>query len=164
MKITQLLHTFRNPFIRVAVIALISFVVGMLTGVATAHAEWISNMYVEGAGNVGYARTNGWNDNGAFDAWGQSTSSVNLYSVTAWTKMWHPETPPDQYLLESQNNKSWTNSKGGTNATIQGFNYGDFAVTQSTFRVYQQRGTTAYTSSPDGYASCYGQWIGNGHC
>lgn len=136
---------------------------GALVGVSEVAAEYISSIYVEGAGYVGFARTNGWNSSGYMNVWGQSSSSVTLKSITAWAKIWHPgyDFPP---LLTAENSKSWANSKGGQTATIQSGLYGDYAATRSTHRVVNQRGTTTYTSHPDNYASCYGKWIGNQNC
>lgn len=157
-------QTQRRFAMRLIFYALLGALIGFFAGTATVAAEWKSDIYVEGAGYVGFARTAGWNTPGYMNVWGQTSSSVVLFRNTAWVRIWHPGLPNDPNLLTAESSKVYKNSKGGVTDTIRSGLWGDFAVTQSNHRVRYQRGTTTYTSHPDNFASCAGKWYGNKTC
>lgn len=135
-------------------VSILALLIGMGIGLKHTYAETLNNVYVPGAGSVGFAGTTGW---GSTYAQGSSTSSVTLSYQGAHIRFWHVGP-----LLQSENNKNWYNSTGGLTNTIYTSGYGDKATTNSGF--YQSGGANYYTSYPHNSASCYTHWATGNSC
>lgn len=154
----------RSATIKIIVVAVVAAIAGATAGIASVHAEELSNQYVNGAGYVANPGTTGWHDsNGNTYAVGQSTSNSVLYYQYAGARIWHQEiTPPN--LLEDQDGEQWYNSTGGATRVLFGSAYGDTGVTHSYFAVQGIQGNEYYTSWPDYTGSCYNFWNSGSSC
>ncbi len=148
---------------RILTVGLVALLVGALAGVATLYAEVLNNQWVNGAGYVANPGTSGYYIGDTLNAYGISTSTITLYYIYAWARIWHQEpTPPN--LLVAEEYVEWYNSTGGTTRTRSSGGYGDRGVTSSFFSTSFAYGSGYYTSYPDYSGSCYNYWSSGNNC
>lgn len=153
----------RSTSVRVISIALVAALVGAGLGLGTAYAENLYYQYVPQAGNVATAGSNGWYEGGDIHGSGLSTSTIQLYYISAWARIWHQSSGYN--FIQSQDWRYNYNTQGGATASIFASGYGDRLSTESLFQ-----GTSTslqsiyYTSYPNGSASCYTYWNSGYNC
>jgi hypothetical protein len=151
--------TFSSSILRVITFSLLGALFGSLIGVGQIYAEILSNQPVNCTGNIANPGTTGSTGSGIIYATGISTSSSSLYQIIAHARIWH-----NASSITGQDRQEWSNSYGGSTATLSSTYFGDHGVTNSYFRANSGcTGTTYFTSYPDNSDSCYNFWnSGNG--
>ncbi|GIV67676.1 hypothetical protein [Caldilinea sp.] len=155
----SLLHIFLKRIL----IVLFTTILGVGLGLSQAKAEYLYNQYVDGAGNVAIAGTNGYSSGGVIYTNGVSASSVNLYHLYAQNRIWHQSAGYN--ILQGSRSRAWYWSTGGATDQISSSGYGDRGVTYSLFlATTYHSATTRYTSYPDYSASCANYYNSGNNC
>ncbi|MBE2239061.1 MAG: hypothetical protein IAE81_14820 [Caldilineaceae bacterium] len=141
----------RRTFAKVAIVFLVAVAIGFALGQQQALAE-SKSVWVSQVGTVGTASTTGFPSQGSV---GRSSSTVTLYWLRAYTKIWHVGS-----ILQNSDDARDFNKQSVSTRSLTSSGYGDYAVTYHEFRY--QPGTslsTAYTSD-NGARSCSAAWNG----
>ena len=135
--------------LKVVVVFLAAILLGIAIGQQQAMAE-SRNVWVSPVGTVGTTSTTGFPSQGSV---GRSSSTVTLYWLRAYTKIWHVGP-----VLQNWYDAYGTNKQLVSTPSLTSSGYGDYAATYHEFRY--QSGTslsTTYTSDSGG-RSCSAAW------
>jgi hypothetical protein len=138
---------------RIVLKAVSIFLVSVLIGLGIGHQQAMAeskNVWVNPVGTVGTASTTGFPSQGSV---GRSLSTVTLYWLRAYTKIWH--TGP---ILQQWDDAYDTNTKSVSTDTLTSSGYGDYAVTYHEFRYQPSTSLSAAYTSDNGARSCSTAW------
>lgn len=138
--------------------AIIVFLLSILMGIGFGQQQILAeskSVWVDPVGNVGTALTTGSPSSGAV---GRSSSGIVLYTIAAYSKIWH--TGP---LLQDQDavylyNQTVYNQTVAQTRSLSSSGYGDYAVTRHEFRYVPGKPTSITYTSDNGARSCFAAW------
>jgi hypothetical protein len=134
---------------KAAVVFLAAILLGIAIGQQEAFAE-SKNVWVAPVGTVGTASTTGFPSQGSV---GRSSSTVTLYWLRAYTKIWHVGPILQNWRDAYANNKQLVSTP-----SLKSSGYGDYAVTYHEFRYQPGTSLSAAYTSDNGARSCSTAW------
>ncbi len=133
---------------KLAIVFIIALFLGAQIG-RQVRAETRS-VWVDPVGTVGTASTTGFPSQGSI---GSSSSSVTLYWLRAYTKIWHAGP-----ILQNYHDAWNTNTRFVQTRRLMSSGYGDYAVTRHEFIYVPSKPKSVTYTSDNGARSCFQAW------
>lgn len=132
---------------------IVIFLAAMFLGIAIGQQEALAeskNVWVDPVGAVGTASTTGFPSQGSI---GRSSSTVTLYWLRAYTKIWHIGPILQNWYDAYDNNKQLVSTP-----SLKSSGHGDYAVTYHEFRYVPSKPMSTTYTSDNGARSCSAAW------
>ena len=134
---------------KVVIVFLLVLLLGVGIGQRRALAE-SKSVWVDPVGIVGTASTTGFPSQGSV---GSSSSTVTLYWLRAYTRIWHVGP-----ILQDEYDAYATNTRHVSTPRLTSSGYGDYAVTRHEFQYVPSKPMSITYTSDNGARSCSAAW------